>query len=398
MRIATVAISSLSALTMMACSSAEPGTDVPAAGGQAGMTVGMGGASTGGVAPGGGSAPMAGGAGAGAAMGGGIATGGTGGASGAGGAGGMDSPGPKPKVLYVGGTNHHDWPRQDPYLINILKWSKVFESIEYMVLPAADDDASWAAWNPTWTDYDVVVHNLDIHHGGGRDWSEAVKLSFESYMENGGGMVSLHGGGHGWGQCTETTSPRGLNCWVAHNEMVGGSWQSPDYGCAWEVVNGQQVMVPQGTGSPAIDVNFQELLVRVLDPEHPITKGFPPVRKLLTDNTSIYLRGPCEGLKVLDYARSAGGGNGGFHPVSWTKMYKDKGRVFFHAPMHVMSGSSDQVLREADDVGFQTLWIRGVEWAATGNVTYPVPANMPTDTGEVPRNPLCPSVPCPDIE
>ncbi len=396
MRVATFAICSLSTLTLMACSSAEGTPNLPAAsGGQAGMPAGagMGGSANagGGVPAAGGNTPVAGSASGGSAgMGGGDA-------GGAGGAGGS-APGAKPKVLYVGGTNHHDWSKQDPYLINILKWSKVFESVEYMVLPAKDDDASWAAWNPTWTDYDVVVHNLDIHHGGGRDWSEAVKLSFEAYMENGGGMVSLHGGGHGWGQCNAGTTPRGTNCWVAHNEMVGGSWQSADYGCAWEVVNGQQVMVPQGTGSQAIDVAFQELLVRVLDAEHPITKGFPPVRQLLTDNTSIYLRGPCQGLKVLDYGRSAGGGNGGYHPVSWTKMYKDKGRVFFHAPMHYMPGQPNDVLWEADDVGFQTLWIRGVEWAGSGKVTYPVPANMPKETGGVPRNPLCPTVPCPAVQ
>jgi hypothetical protein len=31
-------------------------------------------------------------------------------------------------------------------------------------------------------------------------------------------------------------------------------------------------------------------------------------------------------------------------------------------------------------VGFQTLLIRGTEWAATGKVTYPVPKDFPTET------------------
>ncbi|MEO6851548.1 MAG: hypothetical protein ABI166_12985, partial [Mucilaginibacter sp.] len=30
-------------------------------------------------------------------------------------------------------------------------------------------------------------------------------------------------------------------------------------------------------------------------------------------------------------------------------------------------------------IGFQTTLIRAVEWLATGKVTYPVPANFPTE-------------------
>jgi len=380
MRIATFAVGSLSTLTMMACSTADPSPAVPAAGGQAGTTVGVGmggGANTGGVvSPAGGNAPVAGG---GAAMGGGGNA-----AGGSGGSGGSANPGPKPKVLFVSGSNHHNWLVQDPYLINILKSSKIFESVTYEIQPATNDDASWAAWSPTWTDYDVVVHNLSIKYGGGRDWPAGVKASFEAYMANGGAMASIHGGTHGWDN------------WPEYTQMTGGTWQSSDFGCSWEIKNGVQTMVPQGSGPPAIDTPLTDRLAHVLDPEHPITKGFPLVRKVITDNTSVFQRGPCEGITVIDYALSVGSGADGYFPASWTKLYKGKGRFFHHAPMHVMANSSNEVLHEADDVGFQTLWIRGVEWAATGAVTYPLPANMPTETTES-RNNLCPD-PCTIME
>ena len=55
-------------------------------------------------------------------------------------------------------------------------------------------------------------------------------------------------------------------------------------------------------------------------------------------------------------------------PMLLTLAY-GKGRVF-HTPM----GHSDVSMRCA---GFQTCLERGAEWAATGTVTLPVPADFP---------------------
>jgi type 1 glutamine amidotransferase len=55
-------------------------------------------------------------------------------------------------------------------------------------------------------------------------------------------------------------------------------------------------------------------------------------------------------------------------PMLLTLSY-GKGRVF-HTPM----GHSDVSMRCA---GFQTVLERGTEWAASGNVTLPVPADFP---------------------
>jgi type 1 glutamine amidotransferase len=46
-----------------------------------------------------------------------------------------------------------------------------------------------------------------------------------------------------------------------------------------------------------------------------------------------------------------------------------KGRVF-HTPM----GHADYSMK---CVGFQSVMLRGTEWAATGKVTLPIPSNFP---------------------
>jgi uncharacterized protein len=44
---------------------------------------------------------------------------------------------------------------------------------------------------------------------------------------------------------------------------------------------------------------------------------------------------------------------------------------------HLWKDKPDTALRCA---GFQTLFVRGVEWAATGKVTHPLPHDFPTES------------------
>jgi type 1 glutamine amidotransferase len=83
------------------------------------------------------------------------------------------------------------------------------------------------------------------------------------------------------------------------------------------------------------------------------------------------LRGPIENVHVIATAWSdkTKRGTGEHEPMIWTVTY-GKGRVF-HTPM----GHDATSIR---CIGFQTTLLRGTEWAATGKVTLPVPANFPT--------------------
>jgi type 1 glutamine amidotransferase len=64
-------------------------------------------------------------------------------------------------------------------------------------------------------------------------------------------------------------------------------------------------------------------------------------------------------------------GTGEHEPMIWTVAY-GKGRVF-HTPMgHDMTGMRC--------IGLITTVQRGTEWAATGKVSIPIPADFPTAT------------------
>jgi type 1 glutamine amidotransferase len=83
------------------------------------------------------------------------------------------------------------------------------------------------------------------------------------------------------------------------------------------------------------------------------------------------LRGPAKNVHLLAtaYSDKSKGGTGEHEPMMWTVSY-GKGRVF-HTPMgHDLDGMRC--------VGFIATVQRGTEWAATGKVTLPLPANFPT--------------------
>jgi type 1 glutamine amidotransferase len=62
--------------------------------------------------------------------------------------------------------------------------------------------------------------------------------------------------------------------------------------------------------------------------------------------------------------------------MNWVIPY-GKGRVYATMLGHLWKNGPDTAMR---CIGFQTMLIRGCEWAATGKVTYPMPKNFPTAT------------------
>ena len=73
---------------------------------------------------------------------------------------------------------------------------------------------------------------------------------------------------------------------------------------------------------------------------------------------------------------AATGGSGREEPLVFTVDY-GKARIF-----HIMLGHCGASLENNPAMqcaGFQTLLLRGAEWAATGKVTQPVPNDFPTN-------------------
>ena len=85
-------------------------------------------------------------------------------------------------------------------------------------------------------------------------------------------------------------------------------------------------------------------------------------------------RGPAENMHILAtaFAATDKSGTGTNEPMIWWIPY-GKGRVFTTVMGHAM-GDDITAIR---CIGFQTVMTRGCEWAATGQVTLPIPENFP---------------------
>ena len=144
-----------------------------------------------------------------------------------------------------------------------------------------------------------------------------------------------------------------------------------------------------GHAGECVDAHEYEVITRT--PDHPIMRGLPSVWLHGTDELYSNQRGPAKNMTILataysDPAREAHWGDlthgtGEHEPIAHTVRY-GQGRVFGTAMGHVdggaLVGSGPWPAMEC--VGFTTLIQRGAEWAATGEVTQPVPHGFPTAT------------------
>ena len=265
-------------------------------------------------------------------------------------------------VLIVDGMNNHDWKRTSASIKEILLHSGMF-SVDVSTTPTDDaPDSEWDAWNPTFSKYDVTITNFNGGHlPEHRHFPERVRKSLEKYLGDGGGLVILHAANNAFGG------------WPAYNEMVGLAWRDRDFGST-VIVDGdkQVVIVPPNEGSDAGHGPDHEFVVEVLKPDHPICQGLPAKWLHASDQLSHGQRGPAKNMTVLTFAYDKY--SDANQPMEWTIPY-GKGRVFTSLLGHIWDGARNTSVR---CVGFQTTFIRGVEWAATGSVTYPVPENFPT--------------------
>jgi type 1 glutamine amidotransferase len=156
--------------------------------------------------------------------------------------------------------------------------------------------------------------------------------------------------------------------------MIGLGWRGNTFGDRVTVDDqGNIVRTPKGEGPGAGHGPQHEYQVRIRDREHPITKGLPGVWLHPKDELYQGQRGPAKGMHILATAFAAPEqrGTGAHEPMLWVIPY-GKGRCFTTLLGHDEKSSCC--------VGFQVTLCRGTEWAATGKVTLPVPANFPTAT------------------
>ena len=252
------------------------------------------------------------------------------------------------------GGPYHKWALITPLLKKQLEETGLFQ-VDVVTAPPAG--GNFAAFKPDFGKYGVVVWNYDAPD---ERWPQNLKESFEKYVRDGGGFVSVHAADNAFPGLTAFNEMIGIGGWRGRNEKSGPYWYYKDGGLTPDPS-------PGAGGSHGQRTPYQ-VTARA---KHPITDGLPSLWMHQGDELYAHLRGPGKNVTVLATAFSdpANSGSGHDEPVLMTISY-GSGRVF-----HTTMGHDINALSSVD---FVVTFQRGAEWAATGKVTQKVPANFPS--------------------
>lgn len=313
-----------------------------------------------------------------------------------------EKPPEKLKALIVDGQNNHGiWPKTTAMMKDYLEQTGLFEVDVARTAftwqgPHSDNDVNLGKdrregllaaypieglaattivdkprpdpdFRPDFSKYDVVISNFGWQAA---PWPEETKTSLEMFVSGGGGLVLTHAADNSFGDWEQYNKMIGLGAWGERNEKTGPY--------VYYNHEGQLVRdtVAGAAGSHGKQYPF---MITLRDTTHAITRGMPTQWLHATDELYDRMRGPAEHTNVLatafsdvvanDSPFSDFSGTDHHEPQALTIEYGN-GRVF-HTPL----GHTDY---SWECVGLMTLFQRGVEWAATGKVTIPVPPDFPT--------------------
>jgi hypothetical protein len=286
------------------------------------------------------------------------------------------------KALIIDGQNNHDqWPKITYMMKRYLEETGKFTvdvQRTYYTWNGGDLEAKYpikglpatqslpkpkmdSAYHPDFFKYDVVICNFGWNAA---PWSDGTQADFEKYINKGGGLVVVH------------AADNSFPMWPAYNRMIGlGGWgdrTEKDGPFVYYDKEGKLVRdtSPGRAGSHGAQ---KEFLITVRNSKHPITKGMPLNWMHSKDEMYDRLRGPAENMEVLATAFSPKDNRGtDRHEPMLMTIKQGKGRIF-HTPLGHVDYS-------VECVGFITCLQRGAQWAATGKVDIPIPADFPTQT------------------
>jgi type 1 glutamine amidotransferase len=263
------------------------------------------------------------------------------------------------RALIVDGRNNHDWRATTPLLRQALLSTTLFK-VEVPTAP--QDNTRLANFRPPFENADLIVLNYSDFGNDGA-WPQSTQEAFADAVRGGTGVVAFH------------AAASAFPFWPEYNEIIGlGGWGGRDErsGPYVRFRDGERVE-DRTAGKAGHHGEQREFAVEAREPAHPVLSGLPRVWMHAKDELYDSMRGPARNLEVLAtaWADPAKGGSGEHEPVLFTVRY-GRGRVF-----HTLLGHGTEAMQCA---GFQTTLQRGAEWAATGRVTQPVPADFPTST------------------
>ena len=263
----------------------------------------------------------------------------------------------KIRAMIVDGQNNHDWRKTTPILKASLEATGRFQ-VDVVTTPDQGKSIeTWQAFRPKFSDYGVVISNFN-----GQPWPQPVQKSLEEFVSNGGGLVIVHAANNAFPE------------WSEYNKMIGLGWRGPDFGSRVTIdKDGKTRIVPKDQGPGAGHGSQHDYTVVTRDRQHPVMDGLPPEWLHVKDELYHGQRGPAANMNILAtaFAAKSTGGTDEHEPLVWWIPY-GKGKVFT-----TLLGHGDYSMK---CIGFQTIFARGTEWAATGKVSIPVPKNFPTTT------------------
>lgn len=262
-------------------------------------------------------------------------------------------------TLILTGQNNHNWPVSSVAIKQMLENSGQFR-VDILISPEKGKDMS--GFIVDFSPYTLVI--LDYN---GDYWPEETKKRFIAYARNGGGIVVYHAADNAFPDWDEYSKICALGGWEGRNEKSGPYVYWKDGALFQDTTPG-----PGGSHG-----RQHEYVLTNRNAEHPITQGLPTQWLHAQDELYDSMRGPgnMKDLLYTAYSDTATGGSGREEPLIFTVDY-GKARIF-----HTMLGHAGETLEKNPAMqcaGFQELFLRGAEWAATGKVTRKVPADFPT--------------------
>ncbi|HYW46536.1 MAG TPA: ThuA domain-containing protein [Bryobacteraceae bacterium] len=265
---------------------------------------------------------------------------------------------PKLSILIVDGVNNHDWQTATRELTSILQATGRFQ-VDVSTSPPRDAaPEAWSNWRPRFDRYNAVLLNWN---GGDKEdglrWPGEVDSAMLRYVRSGGGLIVFHAANNAFLE------------WPEYNEMIGLGWRNKEFGPSLVIGSDEKIVtIPAGQGRNPGHGPRHDFEMTVLDRDHPITRGMPRHWLQPSEQLTHGQHGPASGLTILTYAWSKDAQEN--EPMDWVRTY-GQGRIYTTMLGHTWLHEDNPNFRCRE---FQVLIARGVEWAASGQVTIAAPA------------------------